>query len=103
MAALIFGDVAALKDPLLPQRGKSLFDITIEVRISPRPTGIIDPNSRIFLERAVERFSWGKLDLPHWHANLRMDLPAHVDTTGFWQRRAALRLDGAYRCTHSQF
>ena len=32
-----------------------------------------------------------------------MDLSANVDTIGFWQRRAALSLDGAFRCTHSQF
>src|SRR4029077_18848893 len=103
MAPLIVGNVATLEDPLLAQRRKSLFDIAVEVRVAPRSTRVVDPNGRILLERAVERFGRCKFDLPHRHADLRMNLSSHVDTTGFWQWRAALCLDGAIRCTHSQF
>ena len=50
MAALIFGNVTTLEDPLLAQRRKSLFDIAVELRVAPRSTRIVDPNGRILLD-----------------------------------------------------
>jgi hypothetical protein len=80
-AAFISGHIAALLNPAPTLGGKSLRGITIESRISPGATAVIDADRIIGLQLSGEILGRGECNLAHRDVHLGMQSPLYVDSS----------------------
>jgi hypothetical protein len=77
--AVNFFDVVASANPFVAQRGQTLFDVSVKLRIAPRAARVVDAHRLVRLESTVEVFGRREADLAHRHAQSGMEATFQVN------------------------
>ncbi len=99
--ALVFLHIAALKDPIAPQRRQALLHVALERRIAPRAAAVVYAHRLVDLDLAIEALGVAQFNLPHRHSDIVTGLARDIDALGVGQGLVALGLEGFLGCNHS--
>ena len=86
-----FLHVPAVANPLRPKRRQAIFHAAFELRITPRPAGVINANRFVYLDLALERLRGGEYYFAHRHADLLVEGAVHINARAAGHLVAAVR------------
>src|SRR5438270_1345853 len=86
----VFLDIAAVANPVLPQRRQALSNITVKIRIGPRAARVVNAHWLVHFDLAVDRFGRRERNLTERHPYIRMLFSGDVNASRIRQDVAAV-------------
>src|ERR1700719_4319397 len=97
LAAVVRLHIATVADPFRAQRWQTLFNIAIEICVTPRAAGVVNAHRLVHLDLAVHRLGRRERDLAKRHANVGMQFPGSVNFARIETQSAPASLAAARR------
>jgi hypothetical protein len=80
VATIVFLNIATSKNPVPPERGETILNVSLVGRVAPGSACIINAHRLIYFQTTAGLFRGSQFDLPHWDFKILVALTFDIDS-----------------------